>query len=285
MITLDPELVLAAREGNRAALEAVVRAAERPVYNLALRMLANRADAEDATQEILVKIVTRLGGLREPAAAGGWAMRVAARHLVRERRRGRVEALRLDFGAFAEDLAEGAAPGHESGLSEAEYALAVKEVRIGCTLAMLVCLSRDLRIAYILGDVFELTETEAAAVLEIAPATYRQRLKRARDRVSAFVAKGCGVASAGAPCRCDRRVVPALAKGRIARGRPVFGPEAGTAEDPARVEARVQALEESRRAAALMRATPDFATEVGALTLQVLDRLQGGEAPPGGSLH
>lgn len=95
MIRFDPEEIEAARRGSRAALERVVHAAERPIYNLALRMLANRADAEDATQEILVKIVTHLGELREVGAAGGWALRIACRHLVKARRRSRVEAMRL----------------------------------------------------------------------------------------------------------------------------------------------------------------------------------------------
>ena len=72
MIRLDAQQVVAAREGNRAALEAIVRAAERSVYNLSMRMLANRADAEDATQEILVKIITNLGAIRDVEAAGGW---------------------------------------------------------------------------------------------------------------------------------------------------------------------------------------------------------------------
>ncbi|MCW2309835.1 RNA polymerase sigma factor [Rhodobium gokarnense] len=281
MIHLNPETVLAAREGDRAALEEIVRAAERPVYNLALRMLANPADAEDASQEILIKIVTHLGSLREVEAAGGWALRVACRHLVHERRRGRVEAMRLTFDAFAEDLADGAAPAHESGLSGAELSLAIKEVKIGCTLAMLVCLGRDLRIAYVLGDVFELTETEAAAVLEIAPATYRQRLKRARDRVTAFVARTCGIANDKAACRCDRRTTPALAQGRITRGKAAFGATVHGSDDIRDVQDQIRRLDQGRRAAALMRSNPDFPSEIGKLTLQVLDRMHDGDAMTG----
>lgn len=51
MIELDPSLVAAARQGSRAALERLVRSMQRPVFNLAIRMLGNAADAEDATQE------------------------------------------------------------------------------------------------------------------------------------------------------------------------------------------------------------------------------------------
>lgn len=104
MIRFQPAEIEAARRGSRAALEAVVRAAERPIYNLALRMLAHRADAEDATQEILIKLVTQLGFLREVEAAGAWALRIACRHLVETRKRGRVEMSELPRGRMGRQL-------------------------------------------------------------------------------------------------------------------------------------------------------------------------------------
>lgn len=271
MILLDPEQVLAARQGSRAALDALLRAAERPIYNLALRMLAHPADAEDVTQEILIKIVTHLGAVRDAEAAGAWAMRVACRHLVRERKRGRVEAMNLTFDTFTEDLAQGQRPLDDLGLSDAEANLAVQEVKIGCTLAMLTCLSRDLRMAYILGDVLELSDSEAASVLEVSPAAYRQRLRRARASVTAFTAATCGIVSEHAPCRCDRRVGAAMRQGRVGRGVASFGAaETDTRADFDSVRETVQALDGSRAAAALMRSNPNFTTNVRDLALKTI---------------
>lgn len=85
--------------------EAIARTIERPVFNLAMRMLANRADAEDATQEILIRTITHLGTVREPAAAGARAFRLACRHLVHQARAGRkpepqpASTLRRDDGS------------------------------------------------------------------------------------------------------------------------------------------------------------------------------------------
>ncbi|WP_095587494.1 RNA polymerase sigma factor [Actibacterium ureilyticum] len=266
MIRLDPSDIVAAREGDRAALAAIVRAAERPVFNLALRMLANRADAEDATQEILIRIVTNLGNLREPDAAGGWAMQIACRHLLGMRRKGRVEAMRLSFEGFAADLDRGRAPLDQAGLTPAEEKIAIQQVKIGCTLAMLTCLSRSLRMAYILGDVMELSDREAASVLDITPETYRQRLSRARKAVVGFVSATCGIARADNPCRCASRVVPALAQGRIA-------PDSGDtpdAPDPAALSATIARLEQGRATVALMRSNPNFTTDVGQAVLALL---------------
>jgi len=63
----------------------------------------------------------------------------------------------------------------------------IEEVKIACTLALLTCLSRPLRVAYILGDIFELSDAEAAHALKIDPAAFRQRLRRARALVTGFV--------------------------------------------------------------------------------------------------
>ncbi len=270
MIRFDTKDVEAARQGNRAALDGVVRAAQGPVYNLALRMLAHPTDAEDATQEILIKIVTNLGGIRDIEAAGGWAMRIACRHLVAMRKHSRTEALRLSFDDFSKDLETGLDMSAVSASDDVETRLAIEEVKVGCTLAMLTCLNRGLRIAYLLGDVFELTDTEAALVLEVTPATYRQRLSRARKSVMAFVVSKCGNVSPTANCRCERRVEAATACGRVVKGVSAFGLEADKGDNVPKIRAEVQNLEEGRRAAALMRSNPNFTTNVGELVLSVV---------------
>lgn len=277
MIRLDPQQVEAARQGSRAALEAIIRATERPIYNLAMRMLGSRADAEDATQEILVKIITHLGSVREVEAVGGWALRVACRHLVQERKRGRIESMRLTFAGFASDLEQGLSEIPDGEMSAVETAMAIEEVKIGCTLAMLLCLTRQLRIAYVLGDVFELTDTEAASVLDIAAPAYRQRLRRARAAVAAFVAVSCGIASQQASCSCDRRVVAALSCGRVIKGKSNFGLESTRRADLPTLRQRVGELEKGRAAAALLRSNPNFSTHIGDLVLKLIDD---GSHPP-----
>jgi RNA polymerase sigma factor (sigma-70 family) len=274
MIRIDPEHLLAAREGNRAALDAIAREIERPVFNLAMRMLANRADAQDATQEILIRIITHLGAVREPGAAGAWAFRVACRHLVHQQKLGRVESLRLTFDAFADDLRTGQADLAEAGLNALEAEIAVREVRVGCTLAMLTCLNRPLRIAYLVGDVLELTDTEAADALTISPATYRQRLRRARLQVTEFLSGNCGLVRPGAACRCSRRVMPALACGRIERGASALGIAVAAGRSSDRVSETVRQLEAGRTASALLRSNPDFASDITSIVTGLLDSVE-----------
>src|SRR5262245_66250967 len=70
------------RDGDREALERLVTAIQGRIYGLALRMLWHPEDARDATQEILVRIVTHLAGFRGESAFATWAYRVAANQLL-----------------------------------------------------------------------------------------------------------------------------------------------------------------------------------------------------------
>jgi len=273
VIELDPQLVVAAQQGGRDALEALVRSMQRPVFNLAIRMLGHPADAQDAAQEILIKAITHLGEVREPQAAGAWAFRLACRHLVYVRKQGRLEAQRLTFRGFATDLEAGLEDLPDTAAADVETLAMIEEIKIGCTLALLTCLSRPLRVAYILGEIMELSDREGAAALEIDPAAFRQRLGRARSRVTLFVEARCGIVSAAAACRCDRRLAQALRLGRVERGRPLVPPAEPTAPSIAQVRATVAELERGRATAALMRSNPDFTTNVGQL---LVDAIGGG---------
>jgi RNA polymerase sigma factor (sigma-70 family) len=214
-------LVESAREGDGRALEQLVLAIKDAVFGLAVRMLWHPDDAEDATQEILMKVVTHLGTFRGESAFRTWVYRIATNHLLNVRQ-SRVERERITFAAFGEQLGSGLTDPPASAVSDADQALLVEEVKIGCTTGMLLCLDRDDRVAYVLGDVFELKSEDAARVLGIEPATFRKRLSRARERLRAFMSVHCGLVSEAAACRCTRRVETALRLGRVDPEKPLF---------------------------------------------------------------
>jgi hypothetical protein len=61
-----------------------------------------------------------------------------------------------------------------SGVTSADQKAIVEEIKIACTQAMLLCLDREHRLAYVLCDVFELDGAVAPDVLDIEPAAYRK---------------------------------------------------------------------------------------------------------------
>ena len=242
-----------AQDGAREALERVVRAIQDDVYGIALRFLWHPEDAEDATQEILVRVVTRLAGFRGESAFRTWVYRIASNTLL-NLRRGRMEERRWTFEAFGEDLDRGLSDDPVSLEQPVERALLLEEVRIGCSLGMLLCLERPARLSYILGEILELDHREAAAVLDIAPAAFRQRLARARAAVSDFMLARCGLVNPANPCRCRRRVGAAVALGRLDPGRLLHARNLQRARAFPELLEEIRALEEGRRAVALYRA-------------------------------
>ncbi len=200
-----------AQDGNPKALENLVRGIQDRVHKLALRMLADPNLAQDATQEILIRIVTKLSTFRGDSTFETWTYRVATNYLLTARK---VIANDpgLSFQMFSDDLLNGLADDQNAA---PEDHVMLNELRLRCTMAMLLCLDRDHRAAYVLGDVLEFEHVTAADVLEITPSTYRKRLSRARARVQDFTAKTCGLASPTAPCSCRKRLPAAMDMGRI----------------------------------------------------------------------
>jgi RNA polymerase sigma factor (sigma-70 family) len=191
-----------ALDGDRQALDTLVRALQDDIYRLALRMLWNREDAEDATQEILVRIVTRLSQFGFRSRLTTWAYRLSVNYIL-DLKKSPIERLELTFQRFAENLTEGIEP---ASVAETERSVLIDEVKVGCSLAMLQCLDRSHRIAFVLGDIMELSGPEAAEILKIEPALFRKRLQLAREAVHSFVRSHCGLVSDAAACRCHRRV-------------------------------------------------------------------------------
>ena len=211
MPTALEDLARHAIGGDREALDSLVRALQGDVYGLALRMLWNREDAEDATQEILVRIVTRLAQFDFRSRLKTWVYRIAVNYIL-DVKKSPVERMHLNFQRFGDDLIDGLA---SDGPADSERSLLVEEVKIGCTLGMLQCLDRPHRLAYVLGEILELSGPECAEALGISPELFRKRLQHARTAIEAFTRAHCGLVSDTAACACHRRVPAALRLGRV----------------------------------------------------------------------
>lgn len=236
-------LLARAVDGDAQALEDLVAQIRDDIYRLALRMVWEETEAEDAAQEILTKVVTKLGSFAGRSTFRTWYYRVATNHLL-DRRRTQYES--LTFASLGADLLDGLAdpsPHHQP-----ELELLANEVMRNCTRAMLQCLDRNARLAYLLGDVLELPGPTAAEILEIDAATFRKRLARARGKIRSFMAGNCGLVNPDAPCRCTKRVNRAVELGRV---------RAPAEPNDWQVERAVAEIDQIQRIAALMRSTVD----------------------------
>jgi RNA polymerase sigma factor (sigma-70 family) len=223
LIALDPDdplAPLAARAlgGDRAALEALCRSLQGPLFRLALRTLGSPADASDATQEVLLLVVTHLSQFRGESRLLTWAYAVATRHLLRSRARLQKErdVVQLE-GSIKSGLAVTGPSSSPQG-SEAEARLLTGETRLGCTQAMLACLSMEERMAVVLTELLGADDDLGARLCEVSPQTFRKRLSRGRARLRPVLEELCGLERSGAPCSCPRMARAKQVSGRRPSG-------------------------------------------------------------------
>lgn len=248
-------LTLAAQHGDVAALDELLGRVQHDVYRLALRMLWHPEDAKEATQEVLVRVATQLSTFEGRSSVRTWVHRVAVRALLNHRR-SCAEKETTSFDEFAHELQSGSEEPHASG---PELQLLTREVQLGCTQAMLLCLDREHRLAYVLGEVMDFTSEEAASCLEITAVTFRKRLSRARERVEEFTRRHCGLVATQASCRCERRIAAAQQSGIVDPERLLFAKHPVTTLEQGDTEAVVEALTNARDTRSLFRSAPDYA--------------------------
>jgi RNA polymerase sigma factor (sigma-70 family) len=247
------QLVARAKSGDRIALEGVVRAVQDDVFDLALRMLGHVDDASDASQEILVRLVTKLDSFRGESRFRTWVYRVAAHALLNYRTRLRRPEIDFDEAAETLEAALANAPDPPTQTDPSHKAL-VNEVKLACAAGMLICLDRAHRLAYILGEVLELSGEDAAVILEISPVGFRKRLSRAREQMEAFLRSHCGIANPSHPCRCKKLVPAAIAAGLVDPGRLALSRLPHRAADRLHLD-----VERVRTAAEMYRSMPKYA--------------------------
>ncbi len=269
----DERLAEHASQGDRRALEQLLRRHQAWIYNVALRMLHLPGDAEDATQEILLKLATRLGTFRHESQFRTWAYRIAANHL-HDCMRSRPEQTVTGFECYREYFRRtpDEAPPEPEDLPETR--LLVEEAKYSCTLGMLLCLDRDQRLVFVLGEIFEASDTVGAAVLGLTRDNFRQKLARARQQLSGFLRDQCGLVDPKNACRCARKTRAFIRDGIVDPTRLVFvGSHVQLVKD--RALAGREVLEDAAGEAtrALYRAqpfyeAPDFAARLCAIITQ-----------------
>jgi len=211
----DRELVYLAKGGSRAALEELVVRHQAWIYNLALRMVHHPEDAKDATQEVLIKLFTRLSTFDGRSSLRTWLYRIVANHLL-NMKRSRAESRGITFeeyGRVLDGMPDAELP--DTQAVPADVQLLIAEARIGCTSGMLLCLDREQRLIFILGSIFGVSDTVGAELLELSRDNFRQKLTRARRDLQNFMQDKCGLVNTANPCRCAKKTRGFITAGHI----------------------------------------------------------------------
>ena len=206
-------LVEQATAGDKTALEALAAGVQDMVFNLSLRMLGTFADAEDAAQDILLKMITHLSSFRGESAFTTWVFRIAVNHL-KNYKKHMFARFPLSFEYYGDDIENGKIQDVPDLTQNVERDLLAEELKMSCTNVMLQCLDTESRCIFILGTMFQLDSRIAGEILEMTPEAYRQRLSRVRRKMADFLGQYCGEYGGGR-CKCKDRVNYAIQNHRI----------------------------------------------------------------------
>jgi RNA polymerase sigma factor (sigma-70 family) len=221
----DAALVEQAKNGDRSALEKLVLRHQAWIYNIAVRMVFDPHDAEELTQEVLVKVITKLSTFKGESKFRTWLYRIAANHVLNMKRRSAETKVTTfaDYGAAIDSTPDADLPDPKS--VPVSLPILVEEAKNSCTMGMLLCLDRKQRLIFTLGEILGASDTVGGEVLEMTADNFRQCLARARRDLHSFMNNQCGLVNTSNPCRCPKKTRGFIEHGHVDPRRLLFVPE------------------------------------------------------------
>ena len=221
----DAELVERAKNGERAALEKLVLRHQAWIYNIAVRMVFRPQDAEEVTQEVLVKVITKLSMFKGESTFRTWLYRIAANHVLNMKRRWAETRTTTfaDYGAAIDGTPDLDLPDPKS--VPVAMPILVEEAKNSCTMGMLLCLDRKQRLVFTLGAILGASDSVGGDVLEMTTDNFRQCLARARRDLHNFMNNQCGLVNKSNPCRCPKKTRGFIEHGHVDPHHLLFVPE------------------------------------------------------------
>ena len=179
---------------DEAAFNTLVRAYERRVFALLVRMIGSRAEAEDLAQEVFVQVFKAIGSFRAESKLSTWIYRIAINlsknrsKYLRVRRSDRQE--RLD--SLEEHAAIGGMrPANVAAVERPDEVMAAIQLERVVQAAILE-LEPSFRECLVLRDIEDLSYDEIAAITNLPEGTVKSRIHRARAQLKEIIERALG---------------------------------------------------------------------------------------------
>ena len=219
----ETDLIEKSLLGDKIALNKLIQMHQPFIYNVAWKYTNNPEEAKDLTQEVLIKVITKLSTFEGKSSFKTWVYRIVVNQFLQTKRRP-MEDRWESFDAFSTELNSIPSP-DLSADEEIEQELRTKTARTRCMSGMLMCLTREQRLIYLLGDVFNIDHTLGAEIFEISKENYRVKLSRTRKEFHAFMNQQCGLVNKNNPCRCSKKAKAMEAAGKMKTDEKLFDPK------------------------------------------------------------
>ena len=208
-------IVEKAKSGDFDAIKNLIGIYESWIFNLALRMTGNAQDAEDATQEILMKMLTKLSTFENKSEFKTWLFRIAKNHILNMKRSQR-ELYFLSFEKHKDFIQNTDLINQNyQNNNDPEEEIVVNSIKNECLIGMLLCLDREQRFILILAFIFGVSIKTGSEIMEISKDSFKQRLHRARMQLKNYMNDNCSLIDRKNTCSCARKSKKAIESGFI----------------------------------------------------------------------
>jgi RNA polymerase sigma factor (sigma-70 family) len=210
----DNLLIEQTLKGSSIAVNQLIDRHQHFIYNIALKFVRDRDDAHDLTQEVLIKMVTKLRQYQQKSSFRTWLYRLVFNHFLNsERKKAEKEIYSFDeLGEYVEKVHNQ----DEMTLEDQQlYNEQITIIRNKCMTSTLLCLNREQRIVLILGSIFNLKSNIAADLLDMSPENFRKQLSRAKADLFNFMDNKCGLINPANSCRCHKKTKGFIKEGLV----------------------------------------------------------------------
>jgi RNA polymerase sigma factor (sigma-70 family) len=198
----------------------------RKVYNFAFRMTSDVQLSEDITQETFIQVFTNYDNFRGDSQISTWIFaiekNICLRHLERKKRN--------SFRSLEKLIEKVNLAVSDEKYAGPEKQFYINQVKDGCLLGVLRCLSFNQRMAFILVVLFDMNVTEASQIINKSENSTRILVHRARKNIKAFLCNNCSLYDQENHCRCENLISFSLKQGWIDKYNPAINPETIKAE-------------------------------------------------------
>ncbi len=211
----ETQLIPRVLNGDRDSLESLILLHQAWIYNLAFSMTGNIHLAEDITQEILIKIITKLSSYDSSQSSfRTWLYRIVVNHIINMKKNKNEEIFSSissfnDYSDFIDRQPD------KRKFSQPDFKILEDEIKTTCCLCMLLCLERRERIVFVLGVIFNVKDEPGAEICEISKDNFRKILSRTRKKIYKFFSHNCSLFKDSNVCKCSDQTENFIKTGAI----------------------------------------------------------------------
>ncbi len=200
---------------NKADIDTLIKQYRPRVFNIAYRILGNIHDAEDVVQETFIKANDKIDSFKNFSTIYTWIYRIAVNTSLSYRK----NYSNLIQKSFDDTINRNNQPDPDFtgyGLSDVEKRIITDEllyeIREKCHFFVTFRLTEEQRIVFILREMFELSYSDIAFIIDSSEGVVKSRLSRARNNLRNHFQKNCSWYDSSNPCKCENKIGYLLSK-------------------------------------------------------------------------